>query len=310
MKKLLIILAALLSALGTSELFTRYIVHFPVRGIKYRITLPVNITEHLPYSEYWDVESGNKVYRRNNMGLSGNDISFNKNFRNLVLLGNSFIEAAQVPQTNRASSILNRMLHDNNKSFQVINLASAEQDVYTSFLTLEYYKKYFKPDKVFLIIENINSDFYKKYSADMYLNFNINMDSLRNNVSLFQRLRLNIINYSSLADLIYFSYNYSEETRKDFFNVKNKNSEKVPWQFYESLKKFEEKYGNSFALISINSNANQNRFLADFCISAGIQFFFSPINIPENQINKSGHLNYDGNKKLAEFLYEVYGKIK
>src|ERR1039457_5321858 len=77
LKRVLVVCLAFAGALVLAELFVRYLVHYPLYGVSERVygmrAPGISSNVFSPYSENWSVEGGNRVYRRNNLGLTGVD---------------------------------------------------------------------------------------------------------------------------------------------------------------------------------------------------------------------------------------------
>ena len=99
---------AAISATLLTELAVRYILGFPTYGVDKKLlgikssTSTSNI--FYPHSKYYNVEDGYKVYKRNNLGLYGKDVSWNKNDTLIYVLGSSYLEAAPTPPDSMAVS--------------------------------------------------------------------------------------------------------------------------------------------------------------------------------------------------------------
>ena len=77
----------------------RYGLGYPVYGLDKKVKIRdigwSNIWK--PYSEYWNVEGGNRKFSRNNIGLPGLNVKIADDSKYIYILGSSFVEALQIP---------------------------------------------------------------------------------------------------------------------------------------------------------------------------------------------------------------------
>lgn len=308
MKKIIMILFALLCALIINELFVRYIVQYPVQGIDKRI-FSGNIANggyeniYFPYSKALITEEGLIEYKRNNLGLPGSEIHVNNNSKYIFVLGNSYLEARAIPSNLLASSILDTKLKLKDENYQVLNLGVGGYDPYSSFFRAKLFEKYYTPQKVLLVLvwdyfdkyQNLKLDFslpkgfgtaYKSTSFE-YISF------LRNHFSSLNLYR-NLINED-----------HQQETRVVQSEGKLSSNIRIK-PIINIIEGYHKEFGDKLICVSVFTEFNHNKELTEFCRTKNIPFFYNAnILNSNNRINGTGHLNILGNKELGDFLYEA-----
>jgi len=106
--------------------------------------------------KYWSVEGGNKLLHYNNHGLPGPDVSIQDTTKNIFLLGNSFIEAAQIEGELSSAGYLQNSLKNHRYNYQVINLGESAYDPYGLYLRALFFEKYYTPNVVILVYESFS----------------------------------------------------------------------------------------------------------------------------------------------------------
>jgi hypothetical protein len=323
MKKVLLLLAALLIAALFTELLVNYIVRFPKYGVDTKL-VGIRSSEggiesmFFPYSSYWTVEGGNRVFQRNNLGLPGTDVVVSDSSRYVFVLGCSFIEAAPVPPDSMATAVFQRRLSRIDPRFQVINLGHSGHDLYDSYFRSAYYERMLPPEEVILEVHGEGSTWLPRHRQPLTFtlppDFGTPVSSLATKAIIFAR------DQSSLLNMIGIAIKADQQRREDEEEIaKNKASaaaEKrepaLPSDLLPCLEEFHEKYKEKFLLLSMLMDARENAILGDYCRSHGLKFVSKDIVVLENRTGPAGHLNVKGNKILGEFLYgsflEVYGK--
>lgn len=319
MKRLLIILIAFIVALLFNELWVKYIIKFPsygidktVHGIRDSEKGVQNIFSS--YSYYWDVEGGNVLFQRNNIGLYGLDIRRKKYDKYIYLLGTSFIEAKQINPEKMAASVFFKQISRYDSNYQVINLGCSGHDPYDSYLRIQYFEKYYKPDKVILILNDLYYEWFNRHSYPF--NFSSRKNSGEESQGLFYKVQKLSRNTSCSINLLaQYARSLNEEDSKgiDVNNEDNGNNNLTKYNYsnlyrlYDCLKEYQIKYKNDFLCISIISDYNSNQYISRYCAQENINFVYNEnINIPANLLKGIGHLNYNGNRKLGELLYGSY----
>ena len=146
MKKLIIILFAFILAFAMTEIIVSKIAGYPKKkGQKKFIYAPHIYNNEVlkwkaPYTEYWTVEGNNKVYRYNNLGLPGKDVFINDSSKVVFMLGDSFLEAMQVPPEKMAVSEFGKLLEGT--EFKPLNLGAPNNDAYILWFRSNFFEKF------------------------------------------------------------------------------------------------------------------------------------------------------------------------
>jgi len=308
--KSLILLTALLIALLMTEILLRYAVKYPVYGLDYKVHYRIsdsywtNIWK--PFSKYWNVEGGNVVYSRNNLGLPGIDISATDSMH-IAVLGSSFIEAYQLKPDRIATSLLNKMLYDNGINAAVYNLGYSAHDPYDSYMRMMYYHNRVNPGFVILVINSDNAEWFRRHKHP--LSFVPDKDFGKVRSGKLYKIQTIARNSSSLVAVI--AKSISGNKLEDVETNVKRNSETSPKVFRftddltETLNEFKHKYRN-FAVVSIVGDMEFNDKLAAFCRTKDIVFHSKPIIQKQYLLLGAGHLNERGNQLLAQLLYSAY----
>ncbi|MFH0865657.1 MAG: hypothetical protein V1904_05655 [Bacteroidota bacterium] len=306
---MLIITISFVLALVSTEIILRFIIKYPTLGVEKKVK---GLTDYIykPYSQYWDVESGNHLYRRNNIGVQGTDISLNN--KNIYVLGTSYVEARQIPPDKIATSVFQNKLQDSLTNFQVINLGGSGQDAYDAYFRITYYEKLYSPDYVILLLDGLYTNYFKRHKHPLDFRpepgFGDEVGSLTSRALIFLR------NNSVLINLIARSLKKSadidiveEETNQNsIVQVDNK----IPEELLQCIGEYHLKYKNKFICLSIIDNDTVNLSLESYCNGKNIFFEYNnEINIKCNKYNGKGHLTAEGNKLLGDFIYESFIKF-
>lgn len=309
----LFVLACICAFLVT-ELVVRYGLGYPVYGLDKKVKIRdigwSNIWK--PYSKYWNVEGGNRTYSRNNLGLPGIDVLLNKDTRNVLVLGSSYVEANQIPKARIASSILQQKLQKLDPCYQVINLGYSGNNILDSFLRLRYFQAYVHPEKVILVIDPYN--------------LNCNASEIRNALKLHDSNRFGkqkagrkhemlvaIRNTSATANLIVNGLKNIHEGDLSGMPQTDKKESSV---FRENKAALEFALGRSIAInrkqskfelycLSIHKDQKINEWLERICARFDIPFVHRQVLKKENLINGLGHMNQEGNEVLADAIFEL-----
>ena len=315
LKKILIFIFAFLTAFFTVEYFTAVIVNYPKYGVDKKVYVfgkdskPVKM--YLPHSEYWTVEGGNKVYKRNNVGLPGIDVNTEPNTKYIFVLGSSFVESLSVPPENMATSRFQMLLNENNSDYSVLNLGSAGYNVYADYYASAHYEKFYLPDKVFLVLHAVNENYY--VNSDF---FKITSDFGVENKSFKFSIAQELLNRSSFLNLMTSLFNKSAEldnTKRIIIDTSKSAVEENRRNSFFNMEicftKFKERYGDRFIVVSILTEEDNNK-LGFISEKVGINFISKNIvGDKDMRINKVGHLNEKGSKILSELLYEAFIKF-
>ncbi len=311
MKKVLLFILAALSALICIELFVAKVIGYPTYGVEMKmmgirgLEQPVNVFK--PFSKYWTVEGGNKVYKRNNIGLNGINVIISNKSKYIFVLGSSFVEASQTPPEKIATSILQNKLQVQNSNYQVLNLGISGHDPYDLYWRSSFFEKTFIPTKVFLVIDTTFSDWFRRQRHP--LNFAGKLKKPKRLYSSEMKYASFMVNHSSFLNLV--SVLIERRDLDDGKNNHRHSSEagfavKLDPDLIACILTYSEKYKDRFSMVSITRDNKYVSQIHDFCDANKINFISRNILLPDYQLNGKGHLNNEGNKLLGEMLYESF----
>lgn len=309
MKKLLTILAAFIFSFIIIELFVRYIIKYPSYGVEKKM-YGIRADNHAqnifkPYSKYWNVEGGNQVYKRNNLGLPGTDIHVSDSAKYIFVLGSSFVEALQVPPEKMATSIFAQKLKKNNPSYEVLNLGCSGHDAMDSYLRTLYFAGFFNPQKVILILESDHLGWLK--GNQPIKNDTIKIQFVEKN-NLLTKLNKLIRNNSSFIEMIFRSIGRNIENKNGEDSKKNMQNiqDEINAIYTKIFNFYKKQFPNKFEIILIGKDYSFNNNITAIAKNLKIRTYSGNICTKENCFNGSGHLNIKGNKELGEMLHEKF----
>jgi len=299
LKKAGIIFLAAISATLLTELAVRYILGFPTYGVDKKLlgikssTSTSNI--FYPHSKYYNVEDGYKVYKRNNLGLYGKDVSWNKNDTLIYVLGSSYLEAAPTPPDSMAVSHFQKLIDLSGKPYKIINLGRSGHDPYDLYFRLAWFEKQYGKGKVILVLDNTYEEWLTRNPHP--LSFSISPQfgfSLRNHSI---QLAMFVLNHSATVYLMKQAKKSTDVEENAFLLEPNPidSLKRMPTDLMTCLDAFHEKYGDAFTVFSMISEKTYNDQLEQFCRSKEIYFNSQPINRAENKIKGIGHLTITAN---------------
>jgi len=317
MKKFFIILSALLLAFIASEFLFHNVLKYPKRtsSVKYSFIPGFPGFEVLklkePHSEFWSVEGGNKVYKYNNLRVTGIDMYPDSSSKLIYVLGDSYVEAASVPPESTGVSVLKRHLNTIDTNLKVFNGAYPNSDPYTLWFRTLFFEKWYKPDYVFLLLTHLDLLDLNLQKHKDTLDFRIPenfggvlpesksdryLDVLRKRFAVF-----NLISHSiSTAGV------KNETVGNNIGDVYVKDLDNSMEKLKKCLLKFREKFGNRFVVVSLEVDEAKSRIMADVCASVGVAYANRKLLVPENQWEKGQHLNEKGNREFGDFLFELF----
>jgi hypothetical protein len=320
LKRVLVVCLAFAGALVLAELFVRYLVHYPVYGVSERVygMRAPGISSNLfsPYSENWSVEGGNRVYRRNNLGLTGVDISLSAGTKHVFVLGDSYIQSYEVAPESMATSRFNKHLIERYTDWSVVNLGRSAFDPYDCFYRSVYFESTLLPSAVFLVVAEGNLGLFAHRKHPLLFPSII---AHRTDSSLFIRIHQYARNHSSLINLI-ARVVYENQA---FFNQNNEGDAApegephgpslagdslVMNEMFQCVDQFNGRYGQRFVLISIARDQDLNRSLREYCSLKHVAFESMSINEARFKIGRLGHLNSEGQNTLGDLLYDSFAK--
>ncbi len=319
MKKILIIILAVITTLIVVELILRFVVQYPIGYGKRRFVLlggnsPYrDITLRDPYYEFWSVEGGNKKFSHNNIGTHGPDIDLSQPHRYVFLAGSSFIEAFQVDHDQTAAAVFDRDLKQCGNDYSVINIGSSGNDPYVAWFRAQFFSRLYKPDKVVLAIEDTFDEWLQRHGLP--LDYTL-PERFGQEIPTSKAFRLveKVRHQSSLLNLLAQFLRSSQQRGGNGGEQEEPAEPKheahpsgLSQQLKDAILKFHESYGDDFLLVSFNNDANANKMLDDFCCENAINFQGTETILqPQYRVGGNGHLNRTGNEKLGEFLYEAF----
>jgi len=316
MKKFIIILAALILSLAVSEFIINNLLGYPKRVGQRKFVYATHIYNNEilkwknPYTKYWTVEGGNKVYSYNNIGLPGTDVNINDSSKIVFMLGDSFLEAMQVPPDKMAVSVFAGLLKNTNTI--PVNLGSPNNDAYLLWFRTNFYEKYFKPDYVCLTVtclEVLDLNFQNHTSP-----FNFSLpDNFGNQINEGRLERYSNVFRNNFASLNLIAnglnnYNSKQKEVPELSQTPYKSSEyyQILDRLKECLLKYKEKYGSKFFVISMEPDESNNNLLSSLCQNLGINYKRRNLLTGENILKGGSHLNELGNQKLGELFYDAF----
>ncbi|MBN1472276.1 MAG: hypothetical protein JW925_10885 [Syntrophaceae bacterium] len=311
MKKTLLLGLAAISALICAELIIAKIIGYPTYGVEMKmmgirgLDRPVNIFK--PYSKYWTVEGGNKVYRRNNIGLPGMDIKISNKARYIYVLGSSFVEAYQLPPTKIATSIFQTKIQIENSYYEVLNLGISGHDPYDLYWRAIYFEKKYPPARVFLVIDSTIINWFQRQRHP--LNFDQKLKAPTRFNSLKMKYLGFYVNNSSLLNLLSklrIKRGRGDNEVKESGLYEMKSNGEFDSDLIACISNYKKHFADRFSLISIINDNKLNSQISDFCNFNNISFISRIILLPKYRLNGKGHLNIEGNKLLGEMLHESF----
>jgi hypothetical protein len=319
MKKTIIVILALSFAFALSEFIVSVIVGYPKRtaSVKY-VFLPgfkgfENLKFKEPYSKFWTVEGGNKVYRYNNLRVTGRDVYPDEKSTNIFVLGDSYVEAASVPSESTGVTVFQNELNKIDTNLKVLNLGYPNSDAYTLWYRTMFFEKSFKPDYVILLLTHLDLVDQNLQKHPDTLDFSVpeNFGSVipqSKGEKFFDMFRKR----SAVFNLISTSISVAgakKENSDGINDVYVKDLDKSMKKLRACLQRYKDKFGDKFIVVSLEINDEKNKVMADVCESMKINYSNKKLLIPDNQWEKGQHLNVNGNKAFGEFLYETFIKF-
>lgn len=321
-KKLLIYLVVLILAFILSEICVRVFLDFPVLGFgkSYHI-YPNDKTRHapvyenavFPHAKYYSTEAGYHVYRKNNLGLQGLDVTLKPGNQYIYVMGNSFVEARASKPEDIGTSVFMQKLQDVlSDKYQVINIGLGAQIPYYDWCRLSYWSRRIKPDYVVLILTDVtitNMMNNQKFDYVLPDHFSAEVSDWKFNVVK------QICNHSAFANLVRVSF------RKTGITAPANKREKIFFRPYDdylftpesyealmsTLKEYHKRYGDRFMCFSLMNNTCNKITSAD-CKKLGINFAYDGDlkNMNDYIIAGGAHFNEAGNMVLGNDLFHAF----
>jgi hypothetical protein len=302
---------AALCALAFVEIVIAKIVGFPTYGCEYKMQgirgTNRSVTIYKPYSRYWIVEGGNRVFRRNNLGFTGNDVQVRRESKYIFVVGSSFIEACQVNPDRMAVSVFQSELNKNCPKYQVLNLGVSDHDPYDLYWRSSYFESKYYPSKIILVIDPTSQDWLRRHPHP--LRFDNGIKTPQKDRSKIVNCRINIVNSSSFMNLLkdavaHLALEKAKLTQSD--SVGKVKMETSKSDLIAIVSSFYHKYGDRFSVISLNHWQGEHSQLLKYCEKNKITYTKANILLPQYRIDGIGHFNEIGNKLLGEILYENF----
>lgn len=319
MKRFIIILLSFILAFVLTEFIVTKIAGYPKKKGQNKFVYAPHIYNNevlkwkAPYTEYWTVEGNNKVYRYNNLGLPGKDVFINDSSKIVFMLGDSFLEAMQVPPEKMAVSEFSKLL--TGTEFKPLNLGAPNNDAYILWFRTNFFERYYKPSYVCLLVtclEVLDLNF-KNHSGsfDFRIPQNFGEEIPESRIEKISNI---FRNNSAVINLTVNGFN-------SFYTNKNKNSNEVlvnpdvtrynddVLRLKECLIKYKEKYGDKFFVVSMEPEEENNKLLSSVCGTLNIEYTRKNLLTEENILKDGSHLNERGNQKLGELFYDAFIKV-
>jgi hypothetical protein len=316
----LAVLGSALAAFMIVELITRCIVGYPTYGVSNRVygarSPGLSTQVYEPHSRYWTVEGGNKVFRRNNLGLSGTDVHVSETSKYIFVLGDSFVDGREVPEDSKATSVFARQLQLTFPQFQVINLGFAGHDSYDLYFRSVYFEALFTPSLVYLVVQDkshellvrrklpLRFDVRSTRSIDNSIfirthNFLRNSSAFLNLIGKAVYDNQKLVNQNTDADAVTENrLKYSETSARDPM---------LRQALFDCVVAFKRRYDGNMIIVSLAANDRLHAGLDSCCHAVQVAFFSKDILRREARLDEGkGHLNVDGHRQLGMLLYESF----
>jgi len=317
-KRILLIIASIVLAFGTTELIVAHCIGYPPYGVEYKVAYRVggstwtNIRK--PNAKLYNVE-GKTITWVNNLGLPGSEID---NFETpIVLLGSSYVEAFQYEPNDIASSLFQNRLYELGYRRPVLNLGCSGHDPYDSWFRLKYFenKLGFQASDVILVINSDNQDWFARHPQPF--TFDLPEGFGRKNDNFKMALAITARNSSSLVEIFAKTLLKGDGLDGDDQAVNNKQDTiqkaehdyQLSREMKDCLKAFSNDYPR-FMVVSTAGDVQFNSALEEYCRSLDIKISIAPLNNPHFMIRGAGHLNRDGNNALADALLSLWVATK
>jgi hypothetical protein len=312
------ILAAFLLSIVLVEIVTKFGIGYPSvnnRVVEYNIDdmlRPLNtITVYPAHHSSWSVEGGAKAITRNNLGFTGIDAPMDYT-EDVVLLGDSYLEALQYYGEQISAGILQEKFNQAGNRKRVINLGRADHDPYVLWYRLKFFERLYRVGQVVLVCEDFKrlQIGFKRWTYPLVFDAERSVGAVREKGSL-ERWADKIRSHSAFLTLttrLYMMATQNSLERSDpmkavFINFPR---DKAYTMLLDCLSRFSEEYGDKFYFVSLMRDNPYQDQLKNWCREKGIKYFSNPvIKQRSNLIKGDGHFNLAGNKLLGDYLYEI-----
>lgn len=161
MNKLTLLLLSISFSLIITEAVVANLFQYPTYGVKCFVKEldPRSWDQSRVYESHsrymaFEGESKGSVYKRNNLGLPGDDVDLRGKAINIAVIGSSFIEATQVDPGLISTSILQRRLRGIDPKINVFNLGYRGTNPFTIFRRYRYWEEIVGFDLVIVVIDH------------------------------------------------------------------------------------------------------------------------------------------------------------
>ena len=319
LKRGLLIVCAIGVSFIITEMCIRYVVGFPALGVGKLFHVYPNDTflgsklyENIyrPHNKYHNTESGYHVFRYNNLGLIGKDVSPEQDVT--AVLGNSFIEARAINPQLISTSVMMDCLQSHDSDLQVVNLGKGGLIPDLAYYRLKYWESRIKIKRVMLVLE----DHMIENSAVFGRKINESWPS-GEGYSKVRKLTdcfaARVFTLSALLNCFRVSIGVrAKDTSKDSKPKENPDLAELSLVYEKGLQvisdnllSFKRRYGLNFFVVSLMSD-DASRYITKFCDDNGIALLEDPTLCRKPQYSsggsKGGHLNEMGNKALGTIM--------
>ncbi|MCE1165669.1 MAG: hypothetical protein LWX07_09740 [Bacteroidetes bacterium] len=315
MKKTIIILAAFAAAFFMSEFVVSKIIKYPKRtsSVKYVFLPDLRGFEILklkePYSEFWSVEGENKVFKYNNLSVTGNDMYPDEKSKLIYVLGDSYVEASSVPAEQTGVSVFQKELNKIDTNLKVFNGSYPNSDPYTLWFRTMFFERWYKPEYVILLVTHLEL---------MDMNFQRHPDTLDFTVPenfgkvipdskserYFDVLRKRFSVFNVISTGISIAGVKSSKNKLE--DIYRSDLDKSVQKLKACLLKYKEKFGDKFTVVCLEIDESKNKIISDACAEVNVNYANKKLLTPENEWTKGQHLNAKGNEEFGEFLYDTF----
>jgi len=316
-KKIFLFVLSFVTAFILVELFLQYVIGFPTYSVEKKLTGirgSASGTQNIfiPNSTFFNVEGGLQIYRRNNLGFTGLDVDTINRKEFIAILGNSYLEAYQVPPESTAVGILQISLQNGGSNYQVVNLGNSGHDPMDLLYRLYYYDQFFHFKKIILVIPASQSDWLNRQPS-----LKFSPQKIVENKAGLSKYLIPLRNHSVFLDLFAKTINAKEQQGDAVPEIetpqkRQKTELKYDAEYDNKLKQVVTQYNSLYPgkIAIINIGENELETIPDstknYILSSNIRYLWRPINKPINKINGKGHLNTTGNRELGKTLYELF----
>jgi len=313
-KKFILLVIAIFVSFVITEVFIRVVIGYPVSGELMKIigiSGPKSYGKlYEPHSKYWNVEGGNNVFERNNVGLPGLDIITSDSTGYVLVLGSSVVEAQQVPRNQMATSVFHDLLTKENDKYQIVNLGTSGVNPYQQWFRTCYFESLYEPSVVIMVLDEHSYEYLSRIKSQK-LNFDLpNRFGEEHDISLTKQISHFLKNNLSTLNILFQNIHNLQPTKKQDNKKYAKYDVDISLEKLEiCISEFQKKYKEKFILISILNDKEINNEIQKICNNKKLNYFIDDSTQSSiNRFHGTGHLNVRGNRGLGVLLHEVFKK--